>query len=197
MSEKSLLKFLYDKKDWIQHALKRQEKMKSQFTVFTHNCFYKTRMHTLYLETHEKNTIKSVVAGNKIMVWYPQHAEVTDERIQKVIRHAVLEAWRVEAKNILPQRAHELAIRHNFSFRNLTVKNAKTRWGSCSSQNNINLNLQLMRLPDELINYVILHELNHTRHRNHQKTFWTSLEGILPGARKLDKALNAYNLEYW
>jgi len=192
-----MMKFLNDKKDWIQQSLKRQEKMKSQFTIFTHDCIYQTRMHTLHLQTHEKNTIKSVVADNKIIVWYPQHAEVTDERVQKIIRRAVQEAWRVEAKNILPQRVRELAIRYHLSFRNLTIKNAKTRWGSCSSQNNINLNLQLMRLPDELINYVILHELNHTRHRHHQKTFWSSLEQILPGARKLDKALNTYHLEYW
>jgi predicted metal-dependent hydrolase len=54
-----------------------------------------------------------------------------------------------------------------------------------------------MRLPDVLIDYVILHELNHTIHKHHQKAFWDSLEHILPGARRLDKALNKYHLEYW
>lgn len=197
LPERYALKFINEKKSWLQQSLKKQEKHKSQYTVFTHDSVYKTQMHSLLLRTHAKNTIKSVVAGNKIVVWYPTSAEVQDERIQRVIRKAILEAWRIEAKKFLPQRVKELAEQFNFKYQKLTVKNAKTRWGSCSSKNNINLNLQLMRLPNELIDYVILHELNHTVHRHHQKTFWSSLEQILPGSRKLDKALNKYHLEYW
>lgn len=195
--EKFILRFLNEKKSWLKKSLSKQENLRSQFTLFTHDCIYQTRSHRLYLQTHESKTVKSRVGNHKIIIWYPEHADVTDERIQKVIRRAVIEAWRIEAKDILPERVRELAAKHNLNYAKLTVKNAKTRWGSCSSENNINLNLQLMRLPEEMIDYVILHELCHTVHRHHQKSFWHALEQILPEARKLDKALNKYHLEYW
>lgn len=197
MPEKYLYRFLNEKRSWLQHSLRKQEKIRSQFTVFTTDCIYQTRKHRLFLHTHDKNTIKSLVANQKIRIWYPAHADVTDERIQRVIRRAVIEAWRAEAKHFLPEKVKELAVRHQFCYKKLTVKNARTRWGSCSAENNINLNLQLMRLPDPLIEYVILHELTHTVHRHHQKSFWEKLEQILPDARKLDRELNNYHLEYW
>jgi predicted metal-dependent hydrolase len=197
ISEKILIPFLQEKKAWLEKSLRKQEKLKSQFTIFTHRGNYRTRFHTLFLRPHKKNTVKSAVGENKIIILYPEDAEVTDERIQIVIRRAVLEAWRVEAKRILPARVKELADQYHFKYRKLTVKNAKTRWGSCSAENNINLNLQLMRLPDELIDYVIIHELTHTIHKHHQARFWQTLERIFPNARQLDKALNSYHLEYW
>ena len=196
-SEQHALRFLHDKKRWIQRSMLRQQKIKNQHTVFTENSGFRTRMHTLYLARHCKSTIKSVVSGDKIMVWFPDHAPAEHPKIQQVIRKAVEEAWRVEAKRFLPVRVNELASRFNFQYNRLTVKNAKTRWGSCSASNNINLNLQLMRLPDRLIDYVILHELTHTVHKNHQKSFWNALESIFPSARITDKELNKYHLQYW
>ncbi|MBN1949702.1 MAG: M48 family metallopeptidase [Bacteroidales bacterium] len=197
LPEKHLLKFIHDQQAWLKKAMYKQQKIKTQLTLFTLGSIYTTRNHRLYLLQHEKNTVKSLVSNYKIQIWYPSHADVSDERIQKVIRKAVLEAWRIESKIILPERVSMLAQNHGFRYSRLSVKNAKTRWGSCSSDNNINLNLQLMRLPDELIDYVILHELNHTVHKHHQKEFWSSLERILPGAKSLDKTLNGYHLEIW
>jgi len=197
VSENIALRFIHEKKNWIQKSLNRQAKLQNQQTIFNENSTFKTRMHTLYLLKQNKNTIKSIVSGDKIVVWYPSSAKVEDNRIQHVIRKAVLEAWRVEAKKYLPGRTKELAKQNNYNFNKLTVKNTKTRWGSCSAANNINLNLQLMRLPNHLIDYIILHELTHTVHKNHQKSFWNRMESILPGARKLDKELNKYHLEFW
>lgn len=197
VSENMVLRFIHEKKNWIQKSLKRQARLHQQKTLFTEKTEFKTRWHILYILKHDKNTIRSVVSGDKIVVWYPSTAEVDDQRIQHVIRKAILEAWRVEAKKILPNRVAELARQNHFTYNKLTVKNTKTRWGSCSATNNINLNLQLMRLPDHLINYVILHELTHTVCKNHQKSFWNKMESILPGVRKLDKELNNYHLEYW
>jgi predicted metal-dependent hydrolase len=197
LSEQHALRFLNEKKGWIQRSMQRHQKMKNQYTIFSENISFKTRMHTLYLARHCKNTIKSVVSGNKIMIWFPDQAPAEHPKIQTVIRKAIEVAWRIEAKKYLPFRVKELASRFNFQYNHLSVKNAKTRWGSCSATNNINLNLQLMRLPDRLIDYVILHELTHTVHKNHQKTFWNALETVFPGAKKTDKELNKYHLQYW
>ena len=197
ISENTALRFVYEKKNWIRESLKRQEHIRNQQTIFTENSNYSTRMHSLHMLRHEKNTVKSVVSGDKIVIWFPSFANATDTRIQTVVRRAITETWRIEAKRYLPERVAALAKKFNYSYNKISVKNTKSRWGSCSASNTINLNIQLMRLPDRLIDYIIVHELTHTVYKNHRQTFWKRMESILPGARKLDKELNKYHLEYW
>ena len=103
---------------------------------------------------------------------------------------------RIEAKSVLIPRTHQLARAHGLSCNKVSVRNAKTRWGSCSSENNISLNIQLMRLPFELIDYVILHELAHTIHKNHGPNFWRLLDKISGDAKGLDYKLKAYHTAY-
>jgi predicted metal-dependent hydrolase len=76
------------------------------------------------------------------------------------------------AKAALVAQLNNLAEKHGFSYNRVFIRNQKTRWGSCSSKNNINLNVNLVRLPGELADYVIIHELVHTRIKNHSKRFW-------------------------
>jgi len=78
----------------------------------------------------------------------------------------------------------------------IKIKSQKTLWGSCSSKNNINLNINLIKLDQELIDYVILHELTHLNIKNHSKKFWQELEKLEPEAIILDKKLKNYNLNY-
>lgn len=85
---------------------------------------------------------------------------------------------RSEAKVFLTERTRELADMYGFSYNRLTVRNQRTRWGSCSSRDNISLNMQLMRLRRELRDYVILHELAHTKHKNHSRRFWAALDEV-------------------
>ncbi|MBN1597467.1 MAG: M48 family metallopeptidase [Bacteroidales bacterium] len=196
-TEKAALQFAETKKKWIRRSLIKQKNKNLSNSVFTDDTIFKTRDHSLTIRKHGLKTIKSIVSLNKIVVYYPSYADVKDPRIQIVIRRAIEEAWRVEAKRYLPMRIKELATIHNMNFNKLTIKNAKTRWGSCSASNNINLNLEIMRLPDKLIDYILLHELVHTVQKNHQSGFWKQLETVLPEARKLDKELNKYHLKIW
>lgn len=195
--EKYAIDFIDKKKRWIKKSLARQLELKNQFTIFTEKTEFRTRTHILSIQKHNNATIKSVVSKNEIRIWYPDFANVEDVRIQKVIRRAIEETWRIEAKRYLPYRTQQIALKHGFNYNHVRVKKASSRWGSCSSSNNINLNIQLMRLPDQLIDYVILHELVHTVQKNHQSAFWNLMEALLPGAKKLDKILNKYNLNYW
>ncbi len=100
-----------------------------------------------------------------------------------------------KAREKLTKRLNELAKQHGFSYNRLFLRQQRTRWGSCSAKNNINLNLKLARLPDELLDYVILHELVHTRIKNHGKKFWAELENLMEGARRLDRELSRYRLD--
>lgn len=101
---------------------------------------------------------------------------------------------RVKARKHLVERLDELCKRNGFKYHRVFVKNQKTRWGSCSAKNNINLNVNLVRLPDELIDYVILHELVHTRIKDHSHLFWEELGKFLKDPKSLDKKLRQYTL---
>ena len=98
------------------------------------------------------------------------------------------------AREELTKRLAELAKLHNFSYNRVTIRNQKSRWGSCSANNNISLNIKLMALPDDLRDYVLLHELLHTIIKNHSPAFWAELGLLVPGAWEKKKQLRTYPL---
>lgn len=100
-----------------------------------------------------------------------------------------------QARRILTGRLEELSAAYGFSTAGVSIRNQKTRWGSCSAGNRINLNIQLVVLPAELRDYVLLHELVHTRTKHHGPEFWAELEGYVSGARNLRKKLGAIALQ--
>lgn len=91
---------------------------------------------------------------------------------------------RVKAEEQLTVRLSELAERFGFMYNKVTIRNQKTRWGSCSANGNISLNMNLVALPAELIDYVLLHELMHLKVRNHSAVFWSELQSLMPDARE-------------
>ena len=97
-----------------------------------------------------------------------------------------------QARRQIVDRLTELAARTGLTFNRVFVRNQKTRWGSCSHQDNISLNINLVRLPIELMDYVILHELVHTRIKNHSPKFWAALAEVIPDPKVLDRALRDY-----
>ena len=100
------------------------------------------------------------------------------------------------AKSYLPHRTMELALELGFQYRSVSCRHQKSRWGSCSHRNAISLNIELMRLPERLRDYIIVHELTHTIHKHHQSAFWDHLEKVLPGALKLDREMRQWKLGY-
>ena len=99
------------------------------------------------------------------------------------------------ARRTLINRLEELADWHGFTYNRVFIRNQKTRWGSCSAHNNINLNIKLSLLPDELIDYVILHELLHSRVKNHSREFWGEMDRLVGGrAKNLAKQLKEFGL---
>ena len=98
-----------------------------------------------------------------------------------------------KARKFLVQKLEILAKRHGFKVGNVSVRKQKTRWGSCSVNNNISLNINLIHLPQQLMTYVILHELLHTRIKNHSRQFWRELDDLVGDARMLRSQLNEYS----
>lgn len=84
----------------------------------------------------------------------------------------------------------------NLKFKRVSIRDQKTRWGSCSKDGNLNFNYRLYNLPIDLCDYIVVHELCHLQEHNHSKNFWSLVETILPNYKKLRKELkNNYNLD--
>ena len=99
-----------------------------------------------------------------------------------------------DARRKLVCRLNDLAEEHGFAYNNVSIRNQKTRWGSCSEKNNISLNMKLVKLPGELMDYVLLHELLHTRIKNHSKDFWTEIDKLVGNAKTKRRKLKIYNM---
>ena len=183
--------------DWIKSHLSKMQKAEDLFTVFNLDTKFQTRTHHLDMKVSDTDTLKSVVRNNKINVSIPKSNKVEDAEVQNEVRKAIERAWRKEAKEYLPKRVEELASKHKFDYKKVAVKNSKTRWGSCSFDNNINLSLHLMRLPNYLVDYVILHELVHTKIKNHSKDFWQLLDIVSGNAKKLDREVKDYRIQIY
>jgi hypothetical protein len=120
------------------------------------------------------------LAAEKILIDAESHPE----------RSARLRDWiRQRAWKLFPALLAEEASRTGLVFKRLSIRSQKTRWGSCSSNGTISLNDQLLFLPEETVRYLLVHELCHTRHLNHSKSFWALVEQHCPDYRRHEKLL--------
>ncbi len=134
---------------------------------------FKTKLHIVTILKGSEN--KTIVNFEKIEI---RLADFESDKSERYLENVMVGIYRFEAKKILPPRINELALKHGFQVNKITIRNNKRNWGSCSSKNNISLNLQLMKLPDDLIDYVLLHELVHTKIKNHGPQFWAKLDEL-------------------
>ena len=121
--------------------------------------------------------LRATSAGKVIVISGPVH--------DKAAVHRLLKRWlKGKAGDYLPGRLEHLSRVTGLPYHNLSIRDQKTRWGSCSALKNINLNLKLLLLPSTLVDYVIIHELCHTREMSHSATFWNLVAGYQPDYKK-------------
>ncbi len=126
--------------------------------------------------------------------WIKKHLTKMQQKEEKYKRltQNLSELDKETARKTLVKKIADLAREHGFTFNKVYIRNQKTRWGSCSVKNNISLNMKLVRLPERLCDYIILHELVHTRIKNHGKKFWQELDKIVDNAKALRAQLREY-----
>ena len=110
------------------------------------------------------------------------------EPTEKLTREKVI-VLAEEALKVIPSRVEYFAKVIGVTYGKITIRNQKTRWGSCSSKGNLNFNCLLMLAPPEVLDYVVVHELCHRKQMNHSKAFWSEVEQVLPAYKEARKWL--------
>jgi predicted metal-dependent hydrolase len=185
-------KFLEEKKSWIEKTLRRMKARIPQKLIYTSENLPRTNYHEFIITPVKGDVLSFKLSQGLCEIFIPEKVDMKSEHSQQWIRKAIAETLRKEAKVILVNRVHELASTNGFQIKEVKIKNMKTRWGSCSTRGNINLNLYLMRLPENLRDYIIYHELVHTLHHNHSNAFWTELDRYVGNAKKLAREVRQW-----
>lgn len=148
--------------------------------------------HLLKVELGER--LEAVIRPNHLVVKLPESQQISDVEVQTLISQFVAKILRRQARHYLPERLAYLAEKHGFSYAKVRLSHATTRWGSCTGKTTISLNIALMTLPNDAIDYVIIHELCHLRHPNHSRDFWREVGQIVPNYKYYDKLLKHYSV---
>jgi predicted metal-dependent hydrolase len=183
--------FLLEKKSWvIQTRLKLEKKGLTRIQLKPGLLFSTRTMKYMVLPMEtEKIKVLFQPEEQSVVIGYPKKETLEDSALREKIRLNLEGVLRYDAKRYLPARTRELANQLGYTFKAVTIKNNKTNWGSCSSLKNINLNLHLMRLPDKLIDFIVVHELVHTKIPNHGPSFKERLRGHFPDAEELNREI--------
>ena len=178
------IRYLYSKKSWIKENQKNiNTEWKDQHKL--------TINYSLKIHHHDSKRTASKTEQKYLHVYVPTHH--SEEKKQYVIDKQVRKFLQKQAEVSLIPQISRLAEKSGYSFKDIRVRRLKSRWGSCNHEKVITLNLALLKLPGELVEYVLFHELVHTKYMNHSKQFWKELEARVPEYKRHKKDLKTYN----
>jgi predicted metal-dependent hydrolase len=179
-------RFVLSRLDWIEQSLHRLNAANTvKQTIYKADEIFSTKFRTMRLIPDDRKNMHLTISDKYFDIFYPRDAEIENESVQAIIRKFIEHVWQLEAHEYLPSRLTHLAKVCGLKYRNLTIKNTRSYWGRCDGHNDIILNVHLMHLPDHLIDFVIIHELCHTVHKNHQREFWQLMDVYTSGKAKL------------
>lgn len=139
---------------------------------------YRGQSLELNIRKHARHSIQVSSEGQGFVVWLPR--ELSDYQCLYNIQDSIIAWYKVQARRVFKNKLDEQAKRMQVTYRDFRLKDQKTRWGSCSNQGNINLNWRLIMAPEEVIDYLIIHELSHLTHPNHSEKFWQRVSEFMP-----------------
>lgn len=191
VSGQRALNYLLSKQEWVLRTMAKINNIEKKASE-AQELIYRVEKENIEYVNSKGTLIKIRLIGEKIRVSIPANIEINHPSVLQAAKKGILQKHRNRARLILPKRVDSLARKYEFAYKKVFIKNMRTRWGSCSYANNINLSMFLLNLPDHLIDYVILHELVHTTHKHHRKEFWEKLKEVCPGSLEYVKEIKKY-----
>jgi predicted metal-dependent hydrolase len=179
-SEREAQRFVAQNREWLERARQRQAQRPRAAEVWT--------IGTHVLWRGELQPIRLATAGER-----PQVALAADvfrvPRAEGDLRPTLEAHFARRARVELPARTWELAAETGMDVKHVTIRNQRSRWGSCSAGGTVSLNWRLVQTPDAVRDYIIYHELMHLREMNHSARFWARVEEVCPGWRDAERWL--------
>lgn len=186
VSKKIINEFVSENADWIQSAIAKQKDYRLNHPNLGFDIPEEINFQSIEMKWHVSQIVSSrnlFTEKNNFLYLY---GDTHDVRLNQ------LRLWlRGKAKAILPDRLNWHASQMGLSYNRVVIKNQKSRWGSCSSIKNINLNQNLLFVDIELVDYLMIHELTHLKYPNHSKKFWDAVSQFDEHYKVHDKLLNA------
>lgn len=190
VSEQKAMDFIQAEQSQIKEKQERiRVKTKLSPIYLTDDSEVKTFTFTIRLQRANRPNISYELKDGILAIECPESLDVQSDQTQKHLWESMKYFLRHEAKRVLPYKTQTLANKHGFDYSALKIQSSKTRWGSCTGAGNINLSMFILLLPEHLIDYVILHELCHTKELNHSNKFWEWMDKVT------DNKSNQYRLE--
>lgn len=195
----SLRKFVLDNKPWLEEV-REKSGLFDEIEIFDGQILAPNLKFQLeHIPNLDKPEFKYRKGWDRIIIRTSSLSDSVklEETSRKELEVLVAKSLRERAQGYLPERLAQIADLMNMDYNSVTIRNTSSRWGSCSSRNDINLSLWLMILPKELIDYVIIHELAHTKFKNHKKEFWDEVAKYEPNYKALRAKLKKYSGQVW
>lgn len=153
------------------------------------------RMEEVIVRAPQRMTNREIqVFLEKKRDWIVKHQKIMQERAEAIndqpcYTEEEIKELAEKALRIIPEKVKHYAPIVGVNYGRITIRNQQTRWGSCSSKGNLNFNCLLVLFPDEVMDYVVVHELCHRKHMNHSAAFYAEVERVFPEYKRCQKWL--------
>jgi len=187
VSQQQIEKLLLKKASWIQNSRIKLEQKKGKALNFSSSMelYFMGEAYPLVLVRYEKKRVKLTFEEEQFTLYY----SVYDESL---FQTHIDRFYKKEAQAYVPPLVSHWAEQMSLSPKDIRFRKTKRQWGSCSGKNVLSFNTMVMKLPKDVIQYIIVHELAHIRHKHHQKVFWQLVESYLPDCKTQIAELKNY-----
>jgi len=187
VSQRKIEQLLLKKASWINHSRDKIQQKKGRALDFSQEpkFYYLGKSYPLSLTQYSKKRVKLDFDGGKLTLYYHAYDE-------KLFQTHLDRFYKNKSQEHLPPLVALWAKKMHLSPTDIRYRKTKRQWGSCSGKNILSFNTMMMKLPQNVIEYIIVHELAHIKHKHHQKEFWQLVEHYLPDYKERVKTLKNY-----
>jgi len=187
VTQKKIEQLLLKKSSWINNARKRLQQKKGRSLDFSRDkeLYFMGKRYPLTLMQHSKKRTDLDFNGEAFTLFYHTYDE-------SVFQTHLDRFYKTEAQKHIPSHVAFWSEQMCLTPTHVRFRKTKRQWGSCSVKNVLSFNTMMMKLPDDVIQYIIIHELAHIKHKHHQKSFWQLVEAYLPDYRNQVAELKNY-----